>query len=49
MYTQAQFETSPAPRTHWIKRMGVAGFSFFMIKGLFWLLIPLLAHTTLFN
>lgn len=33
---------------HWFKRMGLAGFSFFFIKGMLWLLIPWLAHSTLF-
>ncbi len=28
--------------TAWIKRMGWAGFFFFLIKGLLWLLIPFL-------
>ena len=26
--------------TPWIKRIGLAGFSFFFIKGMLWLLIP---------
>jgi hypothetical protein len=26
----------------WIRRLGVAGLAFFLIKGLLWLLIPLL-------
>ncbi|MFA6262205.1 MAG: hypothetical protein WC760_12105 [Bacteroidia bacterium] len=26
----------------WIKRLGVAGFLFFLIKGLLWLIIPYL-------
>lgn len=26
----------------WIKRLGVAGFMFFLIKGLLWLIIPAL-------
>jgi len=26
----------------WIKRFGVAGFLFFLIKGLLWLLVPVL-------
>ncbi|HZH34057.1 MAG TPA: hypothetical protein VEX64_04405 [Pyrinomonadaceae bacterium] len=26
----------------WLKRFGVAGFLFFLIKGLLWLLIPFL-------
>ncbi|CAN5578669.1 hypothetical protein BH18ACI1_BH18ACI1_05580 [soil metagenome] len=27
----------------WVKRFGVAGFLFFLIKGLLWLIIPVLA------
>lgn len=26
----------------WIKRLGVAGFLFFLIKGLLWLIVPAL-------
>ncbi len=26
----------------WIKKLGMAGFLFFLIKGLLWLLVPLL-------
>lgn len=26
----------------WIKRFGVAGFMFFLIKGLLWLIVPAL-------
>ncbi len=26
----------------WLKRMGLAGFFFFLAKGLMWLLVPLL-------
>lgn len=29
-----------APRTHWWKRLGLAGFGFFLIKGLLWLMAP---------
>jgi hypothetical protein len=28
--------------TKWLKRLGVAGFVFFLVKGLLWLLVPLL-------
>lgn len=38
----------PEATTHWVKRMGVAGFTFFFLKGMLWLLIPWLAHSTLF-
>jgi len=30
-------------KTNLIKRLGVAGFLFFLIKGLLWLIIPALA------
>lgn len=33
---------------HWLRRFGLAGFSFFLIKGMLWLLIPWLAHSALF-
>ena len=29
--------------SEWFKRFGVAGFLFFLIKGLLWLIIPALA------
>jgi hypothetical protein len=29
-----------APRTRWWKRLGLAGFAFFLIKGLLWLMAP---------
>jgi hypothetical protein len=28
------------PAVGWVKRIGVAGFLFFLIKGLLWLIIP---------
>jgi hypothetical protein len=32
----------------WIKRLGIAGFLFFLIKGLLWLLVPgLIAYFSL--
>ena len=33
--------------THWLKRMGFVGFTFFFLKGMLWLLIPWLAHSAL--
>jgi len=36
------------PRAHFLKRMGLAGFAFFFLKGLLWLLVPWLAHSALF-
>jgi len=33
---------------HFLKRMGLAGFTFFFLKGLLWLLVPWLAHSTIF-
>ena len=32
----------------WLKRMGLAGFMFFFLKGIMWLLIPWLAHSAMF-
>lgn len=32
-------EQSPAPWKTWLKRIGFAGFVFFLIKGLIWALI----------
>jgi len=28
------------PAVNWMKRFGVAGFLFFLIKGLLWLIVP---------
>ncbi len=28
----------------WVKRVGVAGFMFFLIKGLLWLIVPALIY-----
>lgn len=30
------------PAARWLKRFGVAGFLFFLIKGLLWLIVPAL-------
>jgi hypothetical protein len=35
-------------RAHWLRRMGIAGFLFFFLKGMLWLLIPWLAHSAIF-
>lgn len=38
-------ENNPRPTNRaitWLKRLGVAGFLFFLIKGLLWLLLPTL-------
>lgn len=32
--------TRSAKRTTWLKRFGVAGFLFFLVKGLLWLMLP---------
>jgi hypothetical protein len=42
-------EITPDQNKHWLKRMGWAGFSFFFIKGMLWLIVPLLAHSALFT
>jgi hypothetical protein len=28
---------------HWLKRFGMAGFLFFLVKGLLWLIVPAVA------
>jgi hypothetical protein len=35
-------EKKRCPAVRWVKRFGVAGFLFFLIKGLLWLIIPAL-------
>ncbi len=47
MKTRAS-DTQTAHRGHFLKRMGLAGFAFFFLKGLLWLLIPWLAHSAIF-
>lgn len=43
---EAKKETGNLRR--WIKRFGVAGFLFFLIKGLLWLIVPgLIAYFSL--
>ena len=32
------------PRTSWSTRVGVAGFTFFVVKGLLWLVAPLVLY-----
>lgn len=27
---------------HWLRRLGLAGFAFFFVKGLLWLIVPVL-------
>lgn len=31
--------SNPSKRL-WLKRLGVAGFTFFLVKGLLWLIVP---------
>lgn len=35
-------EKKKCPAIGWVKRFGLAGFTFFLVKGLLWLLIPAL-------
>jgi hypothetical protein len=37
-----EYEKKNCPAVRWVKRFGVAGFLFFLIKGLLWLIIPAL-------
>ena len=43
-----ELEQHKANGPHWLKRMGMAGFLFFFLKGMLWLLIPWLAHSAIF-
>jgi hypothetical protein len=38
----AERQKTESPARLWIKRLGIAGFLFFLIKGLLWLLVPAL-------
>jgi hypothetical protein len=49
MYMKPSVMNTPSSaNTHWLKRMGIAGFAFFFLKGMLWLLIPWLAHSAMF-
>ena len=39
-------DTTPSMNapTRWLKRLGVAGFLFFFIKGMLWLIIPAILY-----
>jgi hypothetical protein len=37
------------PLFRWVKRFGIAGFLFFLIKGLLWLIIPYLIAKGILN
>ena len=37
---QSELSNQPKGSAKWIKRFGVAGFLFFLIKGLLWLIVP---------
>ncbi len=40
-HDRARQDTGPASRLPpWLRRLGFAGFLFFLIKGLLWLLVP---------
>jgi len=41
--------SAPEVRGRWLKRLGVAGFLFFLIKGLLWLIIPGLIAAGVFS
>ena len=36
--------TNAPARRHWLERLGMAGFTFFFIKGLLWLIAPFLFY-----
>lgn len=38
-------DSAPSPdrkATPWLKRIGIAGFLFFLVKGMLWLIVPAL-------
>lgn len=35
-------EKKKCPAVNWVKRFGIAGVLFFLIKGLLWLIVPAL-------
>ena len=37
------------PARSWVKRFGVAGFVFFLVKGLLWLIVPAIIAYLSFN
>lgn len=39
----------PCPVPTWLRRLGLAGFLFFLIKGLAWLVVPALLAKGAFN
>lgn len=42
MSTAPSARPTPA-RQRWLRRLGAAGFAFFLIKGLLWIVLPILA------
>lgn len=38
----------PPAQQRWLRRLGAAGFAFFLIKGLLWIVLPILAAMGLF-
>lgn len=49
MYTSTKASSPQTTRRgHFLHRMGLAGFAFFFLKGLLWLLLPWLAHSAIF-
>lgn len=43
MNTSDSLPLDVAPGARWLARLGVWGFAFFAVKGLAWLIIPLIA------
>jgi hypothetical protein len=37
---QDELQKKRCPARTWVKRFGAAGFVFFLVKGLLWLLVP---------
>lgn len=42
--TYAASDNTTASRARWWKRLGLAGFAFFLVKGLLWLIAPVVLY-----
>lgn len=40
---ELQQNTTPTSKKKWLKRLGVAGFLFFLIKGIAWIVVSIFA------
>jgi hypothetical protein len=43
----SQITAAPSRRRHWLRRAGLLGFWFFLVKGLLWLAAPFVFYFAL--